>query len=284
MATFTNQATLSYNGRTTSSNIVTGEVTQVLTLWKDSTVDTYQAGDVLTYIVSIQNSGVSNYTNLTLTDNLGAYQFGATTLIPLTYTNDPILYYINGVLQTTPVVATQSPLVINNINVLAGSSTILVYRVLVNQYAPLATGSTIVNTATISGNGLTSDITATETVTINAEPVLTITKALNPQTIVENDQVTYTFTIQNTGNAPATQNAGIIINDTFSPILSNITVTLNGVTWPVTGNYTYNQITGLFSTIAGRITVPEATYTQNPTTGVWTITPGVTVLEVTGTI
>ena len=30
MAQFTNQATLSYNGMTVSSNIVTGEITQVL--------------------------------------------------------------------------------------------------------------------------------------------------------------------------------------------------------------------------------------------------------------
>ena len=37
-------------------------------------------------------------------------------------------------------------------------------------------------------------------------------------------------------------------------------------------------------TVAGQITVPAATYTQDPTTGVWTITPGVSILTVTGTV
>ena len=36
MAQFTNQASVSYNGITVNSNIVTGEVTQVLSVWKGS--------------------------------------------------------------------------------------------------------------------------------------------------------------------------------------------------------------------------------------------------------
>jgi len=43
-------------------------------------------------------------------------------------------------------------------------------------------------------------------------------------------------------------------------------------------------MTGVFNTIAGQITVPAATYTQNPATGIWTLTPGVSVLKVTGTV
>ena len=51
-----------------------------------------------------------------------------------------------------------------------------------------------------------------------------------------------------------------------------------------TGRYSYNEVTGVFSTVAGQITVPAATYTQDSSTGIWIIEPGVSVLTVTGTV
>ena len=99
MATFTNQATLTYNGTTTASNIVTGEILEVLSAQKNAVVDAYTAGDDITYVVSILNTGQAPLTGLTLTDDLGAYTFGAQTLTPLTYTNGSLRYYVNGVLQ-----------------------------------------------------------------------------------------------------------------------------------------------------------------------------------------
>ena len=89
--------------------------------------------------------------------------------------------------------------------------------------------------------------------------------------------------IQNTGNAPADATDNLVITDTFNPILSNITVTVNGVVLPTTA-YTYNETTGVFTTNPGAITVPAATYTQNPVTGEYVITPGVTTVTVTGTV
>lgn len=284
MAQFTNQATIQYNGTTVNSNIVTGEITQVLTVWKDSTVSDFNAGDILTYVVSIQNSGATAITDLTVTDNLGAYTFGAGTVTPLSYTGDPVLYYVNGILQTTPTVTAGPPMVITGISVPAGLNATLVYRTRVNGYAPLETGSTIDNTVTVSGGGLSSAVTASETVTVNADPNLTITKAVNPTVIVENGQLTYTFTIQNTGATEADAAAGIIVSDTFNPVLSNISVELNSAPWAQAGNYTYNTTTGEFATVAGRITVPAATYTQDAVTGLWSVTPGVTTLTVTGTV
>ena len=41
---------------------------------------------------------------------------------------------------------------------------------------------------------------------------------------------------------------------------------------------------GEFATVNGVVTVPSATYTQDPTTGAITTTPGVAVLTVTGTV
>ena len=44
MATFTNQATLTYNGGTASSNITTGELLEVLTATKTAVVPPTAAG------------------------------------------------------------------------------------------------------------------------------------------------------------------------------------------------------------------------------------------------
>jgi hypothetical protein len=47
--------------------------------------------------------------------------------------------------------------------------------------------------------------------------------------------------------------------------------------------YNYDEATGQFTTNAGQITVPAATYTQE-VDGTWTVTPGTAVLTVTGTV
>ncbi len=285
MAQFTNQASISYNGVTANSNIVTGEITQVLTASKTSVSASYRRGEVLTYAVSITNSGAAPFDGLTVTDDLGAYTVGNTTAIPLTFTGDPVLYYVNGALQASPTVAAGPPLVISGISVPAGGNVLLVYRATVNDYAAPGEGGSVVNTVTVSGGGLTEAVTATETVTADTAALLGITKALNPTVVAENGQIVYTFTIQNTGAESADAAAGLIVSDTFDPILRTpISVTLNGEAWGETGNYSYNATTGAFATIAGRITVPAATYTQDAATGLWTITPGVTVLTVTGNI
>ncbi len=285
MALFTNQATISYNGITANSNIVTGEITQVLTAQKNATTDSYRTGDVVTYVISIQNSGTTDYVGLTVTDNLGETAFGTGTITPLTYTGEDVLYYVNGVLQGTPTVTAGPPLTISGVNVPAGGNAVIIYRARVNEFASPATGSSIINTATIDGAGLTEALTATETVTADAEPVLSILKALNPTTVVENGEITYTFTIQNTGAAVADATTGLTVTDTFEPALeAPLTVTLNGVALAEGTGYTYNEATGLFTTVVGAVTVPAATYTQDPTTGEWSIVPGVTTLVVSGTI
>lgn len=283
MATFYNQATLNYNNTTTTSDITTGEIVDSLTATKTALVPTYTSGDNVTYVISIVNSGTTDYTGLTVTDNLGAYTYNTSTVYPLTYTPDSIRYYINGALQATPTIGATRPLTLTGISVPAGGNTTIVYETTANNFAPPAAASTITNTVTITGTGLTEPVTATETVTVLAAPMLNISKSLSPTTINGNGQITYTFIIQNMGNtaAAATDNATII--DTFTPALSNITVTYNGDTMPVTTFYTYDETTGLFQTVPGQITVPAATFTQS-TTGEYTVTPGIATVTVTGTI
>lgn len=287
MAIFTNQATLSYNGNTTTSNITTGEILEVLTVTKTAVTDTYSSNDRITYVISIVNSGAAAFNGLTVTDDLGGYTLSdqTTQVYPLTYEPGSVQYYINGVRQTSaPAVTAGPPLIFSGISVPAGGNTTLIYESRVNQNAPLATDSNITNRVAVSGGGLTTPIAATEMIAAANEPQLTITKSLNPTTVTENGQVTYTFVIQNSGNTAAIGTDRVIVTDVFNPALKAISATFNGTTWTEDTHYTYDPATGAFATLSGQISVPAATYTQDPTTGAWTTNPGVSILTVTGTI
>jgi hypothetical protein len=61
-------------------------------------------------------------------------------------------------------------------------------------------------------------------------------------------------------------------------------VSLVGAVWTEGVQYTYDGATGAFATIPANITVPAATYSQNPATGAWTVVPGVSTLVVVGTV
>ena len=57
MATFTNQAQLSYNNSTASSNVAVGELVSVLSAEKTVLNPDYTNGDTITYIVNLVNTG-----------------------------------------------------------------------------------------------------------------------------------------------------------------------------------------------------------------------------------
>ena len=283
MALFTNRAQLAYGDTITNSNVTIGEILEVLSATKTAVRTVYGQNDSVTYIVSIVNAGTVPYTGLTLTDNLGAYLFGTTTLTPLTYIDGTVRYYQNGVLQLAPTTVAGPPLVITGLTVPAGGNAIIIYEAKVNQFAPLEEMDTLTNEAVISGGGITP-ITVTETVSPESEPILTITKSVSPVPVTENGTLTYTFVIQNSGNTPAVATTDVVVTDDFDPILTNLTVSFNGTPWVEGVNYTYDETTGEFATITSQVTVPAATYTQDPVTGAWIIDPGVSTLVVSGII
>ena len=283
MAIFFNQATLSYNNNTTSSNIVSGEIMEVLSATKDSIPQTYQTGDLITYVINIFNTGQAEMNDLTLTDNLGEYAFQTTTLVPLDYVPDSLRYYNSGIQKASPAVTSVAPLTIEGIVVPAGGNTTIIYQATVNQYAPQGTDAFINNTASISGTPVTT-VTASAKITANQSAALTISKSVSPEIVPENGELTYTFTIQNTGSTPLTDTDDTQLTDVFLPILSITGVTFNGTAWTADTNYTYDEQTGLFTTNPGQITVPAATYTQDPVTGSYMISPGSAVLKIQGNI
>ena len=283
MATFRNQATLSYTGGTTESNVVTGELVEVISAHKTAVSGSYEPGGKVVYIVSIVNSGATSANGLVLTDNLGKYTVGSQQFVPLAYVPGSVHYLVNGTERPAPTVTAGPPLVITGINIPAGGNAVIIYEATVKGSAPRGPESSIVNTAKISGEGMKT-ITVCARVYAKAAVDLTISKSLCPRTVTGNEEITYTFVIQNSGNLAAVAADGIVVSDKFNPILRNITVTLDGTPLEPQTGYTYNTATGAFATVAGKITVPAATFSQNMTTGDFTVTPGVAVLTVTGTI
>ena len=284
MATFTNRAFLTYNNITTGSNIATGEIIEVLSITKTAVTGEYTMGERITYVVSAINSGATPLTGLTLTDDLGAYTYDTGTLIPLTYVPDSFIYYVNGILQPTPTVTAGPPLTVTGLSIPAGGNATFIYAADVNGFAPLAEGGEVINTATVSGGGINTPATATETVTVVTAPALTITKSISPGTVTENSRVTYTFVIQNYGNRAVVATDNAVVTDTFNPILTDLTVTFGGTVWTEGTQYTYSEASGAFATVAGNILVPAATYTRDPVSGEVVTDPGTAVLTVTGTI
>ena len=150
--------------------------------------------------------------------------------------------------------------------------------------AVLALALSLTAVACSDNNTTTETETATETVTPATEAMLDITKSISPVPVAENGVVTYTFVIRNSGNTPADATANVTLTDTFLPILSDLTVLLNGVALAEGTGYTYAITEGNFATVPGVITVPAATYTQDPVSGVWSVSPGTATLTVTGTV
>ena len=287
MALFQNQATITYGGVTRASNITTGEIVDTVSMEKTALLPTYTPGGVVTYVIGIRNAGENPLTGVTVTDNLGAY--GDETaekadVIPLTYAEGSAKAFAGGVEQTAPTaqVDENGVLTFTGIEVPANGALTLVYQTTANEFAPLGEGAEITNTAAVTGPSIAEEVTAEATVTAETGPDLSITKSVDPAVVTGNTKDTYTFEVQNTGSATEETDA-VVIRDTFSPVLTDLVVTLNGET--LTENqYSYDGTTGEFATAEGVLAIPGASYAQDPATGAWTVDPGTIVLTVSGVI
>lgn len=283
MATFFNQATLTYSGGTAASNIVSGELVEAISAIKTATTETYREGESVTYVISLINDSNTPSSLLTVTDDLGAYEVNGNTVFPLVYRDTSAELFVNGVPTAVTVTDTQ-PLTVTGITVPANGDAVLVYTADATEFAPPNAGGSIVNTATVTGLGITTPITVSETVTAEAGALLSITKEISPSTVTPNEPLTYTITIENSGNEDVVVTDDLTVRDVFDPILDITSVTLNGVILAEGTDYTYNETTGEFETVPGRITVPAATFTVDPVTGAYVTAPGEAVLVVTGIV
>ena len=283
MATFYNQATLNIGNTSVSSNVTEGEITSRLAVTKTAATASYRRGSLVTYVVTLTNSGLTDTPSLTLIDNLGEYSpiGDCTGIVPLNYVEGSLLYYVNGTEEEPPTVTTDGALTVSGIVIPVGGNVTLIYTAEVNEFARLSLGSEITNTATVYGCDEVSD---SATVTVSEQTDLSITKSLCPRTVGACGEITYTFIIVNNGNAPVVATDGLTVNDLFTPPLSDIEVTVNGSPIEEGTGYTYDAEMGEFATVSGALSVPAATYSRDPETCAITSTPGFTTLTVRGNI
>ena len=286
MAQITNQANLTFNYGDTSgsavSNIASATLLDPLSVEKTSVGTTYRAGDRITYVLSVQNNGNVTVTDINLVDDLGTYtRPDGTSLTPLTYDNEAALYIDGEFSSVIQGMETLSSVTFRIPSLAPGSNALVIYHATVNEYAPLTPGASVTNTVNVTAPSISSTISDSNTVTVENYAEIVILKEMSPDPVSDGDLLTYTFTVTNTGNIPATN---VILTDNFNPAPANITVTVDGQTVPAT-DYTYEN--GLLTLPTGNnyeMTVPAATVTQDPVTGISTVTPGILLITVTGTI
>lgn len=283
--TISNQATLSYqySGQSASaaSNIATALLTDPVTLSKVSLESSYQAGGELTFAVNFVNGAGTALNDITVTDNMGTYALGAGSVTPL-FIDSLAMLFIDGVysgaLTPTPGINSVSFTVPA---LAAGSNAEILYTAKLNDIAPLAVGSAITNTVTLTATGLVTPVTASSTVTVADYANVTISKSMCPASVTDGSQLTYNFEVYNYGNTEATD---IVLTDTFSPAPTAITVSVNGTTVPP-ANYTYaGGVLTLPTGGAYTLSLPPATFTQDPSTGVITTAPSTMTISVVGTL
>ncbi len=276
-----NSATLTYNsGANTgsaASNVVSTSLLEsaAVSVEKFSVNSSWRPGENITYFVTVTNTGTQPLESVTVTDDLG----GET---------DTPMFYVQGsarviagaeVTQVTP--ADINPLVIPIADaLLPGESVIVLYVARVNATIEDEVDS-ITNTATAQGEGTgcgDGDATDESSVTLPREDFaqVAVLKAVDKAVISCGDTLTYTFTIENSGNIPATN---VVITDTLPAgfEITSIQSETNGV---VTVYNATDYIVGADNTLilpangAVTITVPARTQAGN----------GVTTVTIVGTV
>lgn len=286
-----NRAQITFNygnvtGASAASNLATTTLQGPLTVSKNSLNTSYSADDELTYIITLENTGNTAIEGVTVTDDLGRFVPPGMTspVTPLTYVG-PAQLYVNGVLsnQLSVDVTATGELEFSIASLPGSSNAIIVYIVQVNEFAPLSVEfGNITNTVVADADGLCESGEDTNTLSVLAAADVRLIKQMSPDPVVCGEQITYTISIYNYGNTPATS---VQLTDVFTPAPTDISVYVNGVL--LTEGYTYSEESGLLTlpTSADETsTIPAATYIRDTRTGVVTAQPGVVTVVITGTI
>ena len=231
----------------------------------------------------MSNTGATALSNVVIVDNLGTTPLGTIDITPLDYVG-PAMLYINGafVSALSPTVTADS-ITFTVPTLPAHSNAMIIYAAKVNNQAPLAVGSLIINRSTLTADGLADPVTATKVLAVDEYADVDIIKTMSPNPVIDGGLLTYEFAMYNYGNTLA---SSVVLSDTFTPAPESITtVTVNGA--PV-APADYSFIGGDFRLPAlaspYSLTIPAAIFTRDPVTGIVTVSPGTTTVEVSGII
>ena len=185
-----------------------------LTANKSVLNQTFRPGNIITYILSMENNGRGDLYNLTLTDNLGS----DTNVKPMSFLN-AILYVNNYPVEITPVLSPDQSVTFQiSSPFLSGDNAMIIYNTMVDSDLS-STINSITNSVTVTANGgsssgtvVTVDPNPSTTINIENYAQLSISKQSDKETITSGETLTYTFTLNNIGNEEADN---IILTDTL---------------------------------------------------------------------
>jgi uncharacterized repeat protein (TIGR01451 family) len=164
----------------------------VLTIGKtslDANGGDLEPGDTITYTIVVTNTGNANATGGVISDSLPS-------------NTD----FVDGSISLTPALA-------SNLTITANESVTVTYAVVVD--TPLANGTQIENTASVTSSEVTTPVEDSVSNTVSSAPLLTIGKSAvdaNGGDLEPGDTITYTIVVTNTGNANAT---GGLVSDSL---------------------------------------------------------------------
>lgn len=229
-----------------------------LALTKTADTATITPGGVVTYTITITNTGPTTYTAATVTDSL-------TGVLP-----DSV--YGNDATATSGTLTYTSPTLTWTGNLDPGDTTTITYTITVKNPDPA--DKLMVNTLTSAelGNNCPTggtDPTCTAQVVV-VVPALTITKTADTAEVVAGGTVRYTITIANTGQTPYT---GATLTDSLAGVIDDATYNNNASATSGTLSYTAPTLTWIGNLpLAATATITYTVTTTNPGTGDHTLT------------
>ena len=168
-------------------DVTTAVLSPTLTVDQAGDPSLVEAGQLVTFTLTFSNTGSGNASSVVITDNLPAHTSFVWASDSYVYSNDLVVWNIG------------------TLGAHQGSQRELVLRVT----SPLTTGMPIINGAVID-SAEASPITFSNLVYVVSEPELHISKAGAPDPVKAGDQLVYTISYANTGNANATS---VVITD-----------------------------------------------------------------------
>ncbi len=278
-----NRAQLSYSRNGETATVLSNQTSTtladeyVIDITKTAVTDTVRPGGNASYVVRVENTGAGTLYNVSVTDNLGTQP--GTMTAPLAYVADSAIFYINGAEVTGTDTATATDVKFTVTEPLApGDNLVIVYAATLddNQMDSVENTVTAFANSGSAAGALISD-TATATITPESFASIAIVKAASATSVISGDELTYTFTMVNTGGE-AVEAISLVDELPTEFNVTSVSYTVDGVTTPVaSSDYSIappNTLT--LPSISSSLQIPVAAATSAG--------PGVTIITVTGTV